>query len=169
MGQPARIRRIVVEFIPHREQRYDTAGDWFFRDAAHDEMDHQPAGTGAAMLERDCVLQIAVSTTQDQRHEQLVAVHELIEALLCYHAGVSAEAVDQFDMRGDGALLDEPGDDPRAPYASQHNAATGHERLLSHALGVTWASYEAAIDQASCSDFEPGIDPPEPPEAPTDG
>jgi hypothetical protein len=49
--------------------------------------------------------------------------HEAIEAYLAIHAGVSPEAVDEFDRAyeakrkaGDDS---EPGDDPKAPYRKQ--------------------------------------------------
>lgn len=60
----------------------------------------------------------------------LLALHELIEAKLCFNAGVTQGAVDHFDSKfeGDG----EPGDDPKAPYQRQHRAAM----LIEHQMAI---------------------------------
>src|SRR5262249_37826766 len=84
------ITKIVSEVIDHTAQRYDTAGDWWF----------DPDGT----------LHVAVSKMSDPRYTVLLAMHELTEAILCRHAGVTTEQVDAWDM-GEGADVDEPGDD----------------------------------------------------------
>ena len=117
------IKRITIDFIPQAEQRYDTCGDWWYEDET---------------------LVLKVSLMPDQRHQQLVAVHELVEALACNVDGVSAEAVDAFDM-GPGADLDEPGNSPDAPYHVQHMVATEIEKRLAEALHVAWGEYDAAV------------------------
>jgi len=94
----------------------------------------------------------------------LVALHELVEVLACKHDGVSQEAVDAFDIEyekqraekladtsipeADRALIaiDEPGDDPNAPYVKQHCLATGIERLMAAELDVNWHDYELEIE-----------------------
>jgi hypothetical protein len=119
-----KVNRIVVYFIPQEDQRYPTVGDWLISD--------------------DGTLTVLVSKMPDNRHELLVAVHELVEALACNAAGVTQEAVDAFDM-GPGAALDEPGDCPAAPYFSQHQVATEVEMLLAAAMGVSWSEYDAAV------------------------
>jgi len=120
---------VRMKVIPHAEQRYATVGDWYFTKAGN--------------------LQIRVSRLSDPRYETLVAVHELVEAVLCREAGVSEREVDAFDMAyerhrkpGD---LGEPGDDPRAPYHRQHAAATWFEKALAGKLGVDWAAYEREV------------------------
>lgn len=118
------IDRVVIEFIPHADQRYDTCGDWLYDGAT---------------------LTIRVSRLPDARYQQMVAVHELAEALLCNLDGVSQAAVDAFDM-GPGAALDEPGDSPDAPYHAQHQTATEIEVRLGAAMRVDWNRYAAAID-----------------------
>lgn len=117
------IKRIVIDFIPQSEQRYDTCGDWLYKD---DE------------------LHILVSKMPDERHQQLVAVHELVECLACNVDGVTQEVVDAFDM-GPGADLDEPGESSDAPYHEQHMMATNIEQMLAVALHVTWDEYDAAV------------------------
>lgn len=114
--------RIVIETIPHKEQRYDTCGDWW--------------------REGD-TLHVRVSRMDDPRHEHLVAVHELVEAILCENDGVKAQKVDDFDFKYSG--LGEPGDDALAPYQAQHCFATSVERMLCAAMGVKWANYENEV------------------------
>ena len=118
------IDSITIVFIPHADQRYDTVGDW-----THEGNE----------------LRIRVSRTADARHEQLVAVHELVEALACNVDGVSQETVDAFDM-GPGTELDDPGDAPEAPYHSQHVLATIVETRVAAGLHVDWEEYETALD-----------------------
>jgi hypothetical protein len=116
---------IKLETIPHLEQRYDTVGDWLYN-------------------EGDGILLIRVSNLGNWRYEMLVAVHELVEALLCSHGNITQERVDKFDLnyKGDG----EPGDAPSCPYAGPHSLATGIERILAAVMGVSWCKYEEAID-----------------------
>lgn len=120
-----------VKIIPHKDQRYPTVGDWWW-DSKND-------------------LQIRVSQMDDARYEQLVAIHEQIEAELCDAALVDEDAVTQFDKAyeanrqpGDDS---EPGDDPRAPYYRQHQIATAIEKLLAVELGVNWQEYEKALNE----------------------
>jgi len=120
---------IVIDTIPHSQQRYPTVGDWQIDKAGN--------------------LHIAVSKMSDQRYEFLVGMHEAIEAYLALHAGVSPEAVDKFDRayeakrkRGDDS---EPGDDPKAPYHRAHVFATKIERLLAVELGVNWRDYDREV------------------------
>jgi len=86
-----------------------------------------------------------VSTLPEWRYSMLIAVHELIEALLCRAHGVTTEAVDAWDM-GPGKEMDEPGDDPRAPYHREHDFALCVERLLAHEIGVDWNAYGDSVD-----------------------
>jgi len=116
--------RIVIETIPHKDQRYPTVGDYFYDGDT---------------------LKIFVSKTRDWRYSFLIAVHELVEAGLCKHAGIDYKAIDDFDMNFKGG--GEPGDHPDAPYREQHTAATGVERYLAAKLGVNWKKYEAALNK----------------------
>jgi hypothetical protein len=115
--------KIVIETIPHEAQRYDTVGDWWF----------DPDGS----------LQIRVSAMGDEQAEQLVAVHELVEVILCQARGVSTEAVDAFDLNYHDA--GEPGDSPSAPYRDEHCFATAVERMLCAAMGRSWSAYDDLV------------------------
>ena len=86
------------------------------------------------------------------RYELLVALHELVEVLLCKHSKISQKAVDKFDMMFENEReqglhgTEEPGDDPDAPYKVQHCLATGVERIVAALLGVCWRKYEFKIN-----------------------
>ena len=121
--------RIVIETIDHSKQRYPTVGDWQIDKAGN--------------------LHITVSKMSDQRYEFLVAAHEMIEAYLAMHAGVSPEAVDRFDRAYEAKRYpgddSEPGDDPRAPYHRHRMFASKIERSLAKQLGVDWRAYDRDV------------------------
>jgi hypothetical protein len=118
--------KVIIETIPHQEHRYTTVGDWYY----------DPDGT----------LRIKVSQLSDWRYEALIAIHELVEVMLCDHAGVTETVVDKFDKEFEANREpdneDEPGDEPDAPYVHQHCVATGIERILAAEMGVNWKPYE---------------------------
>jgi hypothetical protein len=122
--------KITIETIPHAEQRYPTVGDWQWLGPDH--------------------LIIPVSETGDWRYNAAIAVHELIEALLCRNDGVDEATVSAFDIayEEDRELDDdsEPGDDPAAPYNRQHCFATAVERMLIAAFGASWDEYGDAVE-----------------------
>lgn len=70
--------KITIETIPYDQQRYPTVGDWTF--------------------DKEGNLLIRVSGMGDWRKEALVAVHELVEVLICKQRGITQEQVDKFDM-----------------------------------------------------------------------
>lgn len=120
---------VKIEIIAHEQQRYPTVGDWFF--------------------ESNGDIVIRVSKLSDWRREMLVAVHELVEVLLCKHDGVSQQVTDDFDKAFEAKRgpdnEDEPGDEPDAPYVKQHCIATGLERVLAAELAVSWKEYEQEL------------------------
>jgi hypothetical protein len=115
-------RRIIIQFIDHKDQRYPTCGDWY---------ESGEIGT----------VHIMVSKMKDPRYEKLVAIHELVEMILCDNDGVSESVVDMYDM-GPGKESDEPGLESNCPYRLQHLHATGIEMLLAAAMDVDWKKYE---------------------------
>jgi hypothetical protein len=122
--------KITIETIAHEQQRYPTCGDWTF-DAAGN-------------------LTIKVSQLSDPRFEALIAIHELTEAVMCQHAGVTQEMVDLFDKAFERDRHpdndDEPGDHPDAPYRRQHGIASGIESILAAEMGVVWGQYEKEVN-----------------------
>lgn len=119
--------KITIEFIPHLEQRYNTCGDWVF--------------------DADGNLNMKVSILEDTglHGSYLIAIHELIEALLCQAHGITTEMVDKFDLAYDATKDVEPGDDPDCPCRDEHCVATGIERLLAPQFDVWWTPYENEI------------------------
>ena len=120
---------VMMMDVPHKAQRYDTAGDW-----------RGPSDN----------IVITVSRMGNWRYEMLVAIHELVECVLCLNDGVSEQEVTDFDIKfeenresGDDS---EPGDSPKAPYKRQHFIATTVERILAEALKVDWNDYETRLN-----------------------
>ncbi len=108
----------------HNLQRYDTVGDWEF-----------DAGD----------LFIKVSECKGYAdYENLVALHEMIEALLCQARGITGKIVDDWDL----AHLDhpDPGSIPQCPYFREHMFASMIERAMAAELDVNWDEYEAALE-----------------------
>lgn len=130
--------KILIEAIPHKEQRYPTCGDWYF--------------------DTDGNLIVKVSEEMGKDSCFLVAVHELVEVWLATKRGVTVKEVDDFDIayekshREGGTLegkrLDEsePGDDPACPVFKEHGIATGIETLLCAELGIPWSVHNATVE-----------------------
>jgi hypothetical protein len=115
---------INIQTIAHKYQRYPTWGDWWF-DINGD-------------------LQIRVSNFNDPDAEALIALHELVEVILCKKRGISQESVDKFDIDyvKENGMEGEPGDDPKAPYRKEHFFATNIERLMAEQLEFDWANWD---------------------------
>lgn len=111
---------ISIHTINSKDQRYPTNGDWYFDDKGD--------------------LTINISNTGDWRYDSLLAVHELVEVLVCKHRGITQEEVDAFDNAHLESLS--PGWDKDAPYYKEHQFADAIERLLCLELGCNWQEYE---------------------------
>jgi hypothetical protein len=111
--------RIVIETIPLDKMRYDTVGDYF--EGANGELIIQVAEKPG----------VGWTGPYDPR---LIALHELVEALLCQQRGIGFDEVDAFDFafKGEG----EPGDDPASPYRHEHRFAAIMEHQLAYEMGV---------------------------------
>jgi hypothetical protein len=70
------IRSVIIATISPKEMRYRTCGDWFFTEPGY--------------------LTIQVADTGNWIYNLLVAVHELIETILCQIAGISEKRVSAF-------------------------------------------------------------------------
>ena len=124
---------ITIRTIDHKSQRYDTCGDWKF--------------------EENGDLTITVSLMDNWKYEMLVAFHELIEVLLCKDRNITDEQVMAFDRMFEEMRTKypsivgdrEPGNDPAAPYAREHQTATGMEHAMAAELGVDWSEYANKI------------------------
>lgn len=128
------MRKVTITIIPQAMHRYSTVGDWYY----------DPKGD----------IQINVSDMGDERASMLVAIHELVEIMLCRHAVpvITQLEVDEFDehyeeerAKGNPLFQDEPGDHVNAPYQQQHNFATSVERMVCAAMGIKWMDYEQQL------------------------
>ena len=113
---------IQIEFVPAKRQRYSTLGDWYF----------DAAGNLVIKVSNDD----RMCPTEDE--QILVAVHELVEALLCRKRGITQTMVDDFDIGNEYCQENglEPGDEPTAPYRREHRFAMIVEHMLAHELGL---------------------------------
>ncbi len=107
---------ISIKTIPVKQMRYKTAGDWFFTEKGD--------------------LEIKVIDLGNWQMEFIIAIHELVEVMLCKHKGITQKDVDDFDMSEYGLSLEEPGLDPKAPYCVEHMIALKVEQVLYKYLGV---------------------------------
>ena len=121
------MNKIIVEFIGHKDQRYDTVGDWYY-------------GKDDPQL-----LHIRISRMSNQQREFMVLLHELTELALCAKAGITVEQVDEYDLSHPDAGGDEC-DMADAPYLDQHSKAMTVERMLCHFFGENWVDYEKELD-----------------------
>ena len=108
--------RIIIEAVSADQQRYDTLGDWFW-DA-----------------EGNLIIRVVGNDPMDEDEVFLLALHELVEAKLCFNAGIPQGAVDAFDMAYTGQ--GEPGDEANAPYRMQHRRAALIEHLVANFLDL---------------------------------
>lgn len=119
-----------VLVIPNSEMRPEVDGcDWFYDDTGN--------------------LEVRIAPLSCWEMETCLAIHELIESILCKKAGISQTEVDQFDLKFDRDHPNEPdigaGDDPDAPYHRQHIVATTIERIVAGELNLNWEEYEKEL------------------------
>lgn len=117
------MNRIIIEAMPPDQMRLEPyrepgCGDWHWD------------------KEGNLHVQIACEGDKnvwDDEFSFLIALHELVEARLCFKDQVTQGAVDAFDatFTGEG----EPGDDPAAPYRQQHRKAMMVEHLMALLMG----------------------------------
>lgn len=128
------IKDIVVKVIKHKDQRYETVGDWVFN-----------PDNGR--------LSIWVSDMGVWEYNFLVAMHEQWEAMLCVKRGIEEKDVTAFDVWYEhqrkiknSECQAEPGDHKLAPYRKEHFSATTAERMLAAELNVNWEEYDTAVN-----------------------
>lgn len=113
--------RIEIKTVDPSAMRYPTAGDWEW------------LADGALMLKVPEYGGRDVSVL-------LVGIHEMVEAFLCKRDGITDEQVTAFDT--DNPKLEEPGDDPAAPYHRQHVVAMALEREAAIATSTDWETHD---------------------------
>jgi hypothetical protein len=123
---------IRIDAIPHREQRYDTCGDYHY-------------------VNYNQGINFKITEMADWRSEAAVFHHEFVEWSWCKVNGVHLEEVDAWDLAHLDA--DEPGEIEGCPYFEGHRLATIAERALVEALGLTWAEHEEIVARATTQQF----------------
>jgi len=120
--------KILIETIPHYDQRYDTCGDWQFNAEGN--------------------LHIKVSEMGDWRFNFLIARHELDEAMLCKLHNITQEQVDEYDNKHPNeAGSDDFSDNFDALYYNQHCDALAAEWIMSRLLYVDWKEYTKKLEK----------------------
>lgn len=119
--------KITVETLPQHAMRdKNSVGDYLFTADGH--------------------LYVFVSEMADPRHVTLVALHEIVEALVTRHRGIAEPDIMAFDLAH--PELDDPGMSQEAPYHKEHLLASGIEMIMATELDVDWTAYEEACLQA---------------------
>ena len=120
-------RKISIDIVKSALVRYPTLGDYY-------SINGEDVYTITAMPQDGMTLAIAV--------------HELVEFMLCQRDGVREKSITDFDISFEtGRCHGEPGDDPAAPYRKQHQAATSVERAVIAAFGLSWEDYEKECEK----------------------
>lgn len=136
--------KIEIQSIPHKRQRYETAGDYYF------------ANESSRSTEETLYFRVS---EMNSVYEFLVVAHEFIEWFLITKQGIKIEAIDKFDMAYEDSRKagiqapcgckptseSEPGFDKHAPYYNAHRFATRIEKMLAKFLGVDWEKYDKAV------------------------
>lgn len=128
MKKPSKLL-FVLSTTDIKKMRYKSADDWFDPDVTKD----------------DVTFATLTADHGKDDYNFLVLMHALVEQYLCYKHGIKDKEVTKFDM--DNPDLDDPGNDPKAPYHNEHLIANDIEAMLSAALDVKWVDYEAAIEK----------------------
>lgn len=116
------MKQIILQIIPHEEQRLKMIGDWFF--------------------DQDDNLTVRVTDLGDWRLNFIIARHELDEAMLCKYYGVTTEQVDKYDLEHPDNGSSDYADNQSSPYYQQHNDALAAEWIMSRLLDIDWKDYE---------------------------
>lgn len=120
--------KIELKSIDPNAIRYSTCGDWEW-------------------LPGD-LLKITVPDYGNREYSAfLVALHELVEAVLCKKSKVSESDVSTWDI--DHPELEEPGDHVGAPYHDQHKTALKIEKIVCEALKLDWDDHEEWVKNAA--------------------
>lgn len=125
------MKKIVGMIVPHKKQRYDTAGDYYIKNGR---------------------IIITASKMKKWQHEAPILIHEMIEFVLIKNNGITIKEIEDFDHkwnkeRAKGLHKDneEPGFDKRCPYRKEHVFANKIEKMLVKELGMKWKTYDNAV------------------------
>ncbi len=126
--------KIVIETIDHKDQAYPTVGNYWISD-------------------EDGSFHIVVSHTED-KYDQAVILHELVELFAVINKGISIDSIDAFDKEFESVRENfptlignqEPGNMISAPYHEEHKLATAIEKIFCAASGIEWSKYEEVLN-----------------------
>ncbi len=115
------MKKIIMQVIPHNEQRYDTLGDYWEEESGD-------------------VWHFRVSDLGDWRYNFSVLLHEFVEYALLKYKGIPEKDVLNFDLsvNEESPYRDDPGFDPDSPYHEEHVYADAMERLIAPHLGMSF-------------------------------
>lgn len=102
------IKKVNIEFIPHKNQRYETSGDYWIDD--------------------DDTIQFRISIFENPFYALYILIHEIAEFWRVMRKGISVKDIDKFDM--DHPELDDPGMSMEAPYHDEHMRSITIERIM---------------------------------------
>jgi hypothetical protein len=112
---------------------------------------HRPGIGGADwQFDQNGDLNVRISQMIDPRYEVTLAIHEIVEAVLCAFHGITDKEVDAYDIPrdlADPANTCNRGDEVDCPYRAEHNAATACERVVAGELGVPWRDYDNELSR----------------------
>ena len=111
---------IKYKTIPHKKQRYDTAGDYWITKKGNWE--------------------IRISEMKAD-YEFMVLIHELVEFYLTQKKGITEPDIMYFDTH-EGKYSDDPGMMKSAPYHKEHMFATKIEKMICKQMGLDWEKYD---------------------------
>lgn len=135
--------KITIEFVPNEEVKARKGfggADWFF--------DHYGDYDAFSRRVRPQSLTIRVANELPREEQMALAIHELVEAVLCEQFGIKTEDVDKFDLQH---LDDEKnpafnsGDHHASPYYAPHQFATSVERMIAALMNVDWNAYDERL------------------------
>lgn len=140
--------KIDYQLIDHKDQRYETSGDWWWDNYE-------------IPIDED-TLHVRGSHISDWRLHFCEMIHEIFEAVFCRYMGITHQQVDAFDMpleaahqRGDSHYpcgcpnqrLSDPGRDIHSPYRIPHLMAETAEAIAGRFLQIDWKAYDEEVEK----------------------
>ena len=123
MNNMKHLPQIVCDVIKHKQQRYNTAGDY---------------------LKIGKRWNLCVSRLEKPEYELAVLIHELYEFFTTDRDGIKEKDITKFDIESGHK---DPGTLKGAPYHKQHMDATKIERLVIRLLGEDWEEYDKSFEK----------------------
>jgi hypothetical protein len=119
-----KLPQIIATVIPHKRQRYDTAGDYIYRKNKWE---------------------LYISAMKDSDYEFMVLIHELLEMYLAHKRHIPERKITAFDLAN--INHPDPGRIKKAPYHREHMFAMKVERMLCKELERNWDKYDSSFEK----------------------